>query len=82
MEYSIKVTDTGYVETLKIGDKEYHKQWEKTSDGAICISSEFNEQLEESGIKDENLLELIYDTLDGSFMANDVAKLARVLNVV
>lgn len=70
MRYSVETTATGYVETLEVDGKEYHKRWKRTSTGASCEDDEFWEQLQADGENDEDALDMICDEIDNSFFAN------------
>jgi hypothetical protein len=72
MRYSVESTSTGYVETLEVDGKEYHKRWKRTVTGARCESREFWEQLQEDGENDEDALDKICEEIDNSFFASNI----------
>lgn len=65
MEYSIKTTPDGCIETIKLPNEEiYTKRSVRTENGCRLLDSEFAEQMERNGICEE-VLDLIHDCYDG-----------------
>ena len=64
MEYSVKVTGNGYVESLTVNGKEYKKRWVKVGSGHYkCQDDEFYEQLELDGYNNDEFLDKICDDI-------------------
>lgn len=68
MTYAVKTTESGYVEEFTFEGKTYRKTWEAGDCGFRSTDKEFNEQLEEAGVEDIQLLNAIWDL----FVCNDV----------
>lgn len=64
MEYSIKATPDGCIETIKLPNGEiYTKRSVRTANGCRTLDPEFSEQMERNGICEE-VLDLIHDCYD------------------
>lgn len=70
MKYSAETTKEGYVETLEIGGVEYRKEWTRNFDGASCKDKEFFEQLEENGVTNARVLDMVFENIDDNFFAS------------
>lgn len=75
MIYSVEVTENGFIEKLEIAGNIYYKKWINTDIGAKCQDDDFCEQIENDGIANEMILEKIYDVIDSSFFAFNVAEI-------
>lgn len=73
MKYSVETTPDGYIETLEIKGKEYKKRWSNDR----CKDDDFYEQMEVDGY-DKSLLDAVYDNIDGSFFASEVADIKEI----
>lgn len=77
MKYSVEVTENGFVETLEIDGFKFQKEWSRSSGVLECKDYDFCDQLKQNGETDEEFLEQIYDEIDCSFFASDVANIER-----
>ena len=68
MKYTIEVEDGKAIETLEIGGNTFTKTTLKKSFGSMSCDKDFSEQLEEAGIVNDELLDCVYDKLDGFFV--------------
>lgn len=69
MKYSIEVKNNIVTEQFEYKGKEFRKEW-KVEYGGMCLKTkEFHEQLEDSGVTDEKVLEEVYSILDSVFAA-------------
>lgn len=68
MKYSAEVENGVAKETLVFNGKEYTRTTETTDFGCRSSDKDFCEQLENEGIDDEELLDLVNDQLDGFFI--------------
>lgn len=50
MEYSIKITDYGCIETIKINGKKYKKRTKKTKFGCMPLDDDFKDQMAKMGL--------------------------------
>mgnify|MGYP005895735939 CR=1 FL=1 len=64
MKYSIKITDYGCIETIKINGKKYKKRSKKTKFGCMSLDDNFRDQMAKDGI-DKEITDFIYDLYDG-----------------
>lgn len=69
MKYSIEVKNDIVTEQLEYKGRAYQKEWNVEYSGMCLKTKEFHEQLEDSGVTDENVLEEVYDALDSVFAA-------------
>lgn len=67
MRYTVKTHGCGYTEYLEFRGKTYKKEHFGESSHVSCEDKEFWEQMEAEGIKDEKLLDKVYETFDNSF---------------
>ncbi len=76
MKYSVEIENGVAKETLVFNGKEYTRTTETVDYGCRSRDKDFSEQLENVGIDDEGLLDLIDDTLDGFFIGDllDIAE--------
>lgn len=80
MKYSVETTENGYVETLEVDGKEYKKTWTHNGIGSFsCDDYEFHEQLEKDGFDDEELLEDVFNYIDGLSVGIDVFDISMIL---
>lgn len=78
MKYTIKTHGCGYTETLEFRGKVYKKEHEGDASGTESDDYEFCEQMEADGIDDEELLEAIWNELDGSFLGFHLLGIAEM----
>lgn len=76
-KYSVEITENGFEESLEIDGVVYKKAWTKSKYDTVCIDDDFCEQLESNGETDEALLYEIWDKIDSSFFASDLAEVFK-----
>lgn len=69
MKYSIEVKNDIVTEQFEYKGRTYQKEWEVEYSGMCLKTKEFHEQLEDSGVTDEKVLEEVYSVLDSVFAA-------------
>ena len=79
MKYAVTTTENGFIEELEVYDKTYRMAWVETDYGFSSEDPEFNEQLAEDGIEDEQLLDAIWDCIDATDIGDDMYKIEREL---
>ena len=79
MTYTVKTTENGYIEELEFEGKTYQMKWTETDYGFSSDDPEFNEQLAKAGIEDEQLLDVIWDCIDGTDIGSEMCKIEREL---
>ena len=79
MKYAVTTTENGFIEELEVYGKTYRKEWAETDCGFSSNDPEFNEQLAEDGVEDEQLLDAIWDCIDGTDIGDDMYKIERDL---
>ena len=79
MKYAVMTTENGFIEELEFEGKTYRKEWVETDYGFSTNDGEFNEQLTADGIEDEQLLDAIWDYIDGIDVGSDMYKIEREL---
>lgn len=79
MKYTVTTTENGFIEELEFEGKTYRKTWVETDFGFSTDDGEFNEQLAEDGIEDEQLLDAIWDYIDCEDIGSDMYKIEREL---
>lgn len=79
MEYSIKATPDGCIETIKLPNGEiYTKRSVRTANGCRRLDPEFAEQMERNGICEE-VLDRIHDCYD-DFVALDFLEINELVS--
>ena len=69
MKLTVEATKDKAVITLEINGDTFEQEWERVSSGcARATDNEISEQMEESGKYDDELIERIYDEVDGNFI--------------
>ena len=79
MKYIVTTTENGFIEELEVYGKTYRKEWVETDCGFSTNDGEFNEQLAEDGIEDEQLLDEIWDRIDCIDVGSDMYKIEKEL---
>ena len=79
MKYTATTTENGFIEELEVYGKTYRKEWVETDCGFSTNDGEFNEQLAEDGIEDEQLLDEIWDRIDCIDVGSDMYKIEKEL---
>lgn len=77
MKYAVATTENGFIEEIEVYGKTYRKEWVETEYGFSSKDPEFNEQLAEDGIEDEQLLNEIWDYIDCDDIGSDMYKIER-----
>lgn len=77
MKYTVTTTENGFIEELEFEGKTYRKEWFETECGFSTDDGEFNEQLTEDGVEDEQLLDAIWDYIDCEDIGSDMCKIER-----
>lgn len=75
MTYKVTTTKNGYVEELEFEGNTYQMTWEAVDCGFRSVDKEFNEQLEEAGVEDIQLLNAIWDYIDCDDIGSDMYKI-------
>ena len=76
MKYTLTVDGNKATEALTINGKTYERTW--TSDGCGTTSADaddFSERLEADGFDDGEILDTVWNVLDGSFAVSDIIEL-------
>lgn len=69
MKFTVEADANKAVVTLEINGDTFKQEWERVSSGrARATDSEINEQMEETGKYDDELIERIYDEVDSNFI--------------
>ena len=67
------------VEVLTVNGKEYKRTWTYQGGGVTeCDKNEISEMMSDDGYDDEEVLDKVYDVLDGNFFLSDVLDLCRM----
>lgn len=77
MTYTVKTTESGYVEELTFEGKTYRMEWTDTDYGMTSRDKQFSEQLEEAGIEDEQLLEMIWNLFDNIDVGSEMYEIQK-----
>lgn len=76
MKYTIETHGCGYTETLEFKGKVYKKEHEGDPSHTSTDDKDFCDQMEAEGISNDELLDEIYNILDGSFLGFDLLGIA------
>ena len=69
MKFTVEADASKAVVTLEVNGDTFKQEWERVSYGrARATDSEINEQMEETGKYDGELIERIYDEVDSNFI--------------
>ena len=79
MKYTVTTTENGFIEEFEFKGTTYQMEWTETDYGFSSDDPEFNEQLAEDGVEDEQLLDAIWDVFDGSDIGSEMYKIEREL---
>lgn len=79
MKYRLEVDGKKAVEVLTVNGKEYKRTWVYLGGGVTaCDKNEISEMMSNDGYDDEEVLDKVYDVLDGNFFLSDVLDLCRM----
>ncbi len=79
MKYKLEVDSKKAVEVLTVNGKEYKRRWAYLGNGVTaCDKNEISEMMSDDGYDDEEVLDKVYDVLDGNFFLSDVLDLCRM----
>ena len=79
MKYRLEVDSKKAVEVLTVSGKEYKRTWTYQGGGVTaCDCNEISEMMSDDGYDDEEVLDKVYDVLDGNFFLSDVLDLCRM----
>lgn len=82
MKYRLEVDSKKAVEVLTVNGKEYKRTWTYQGGGVTaCDCNEISEMMSDDGYDDEEVLDKVYDVLDGNFFLSDVLDLCRMTEV-
>ncbi len=79
MKYTVTTTENGFIAELEFEGKTYREEWVETDCGFSTNDGEFNEQLAEDGVEDEQLLNAIWDCIDFCDIGSDMYKIEKEL---
>ena len=73
MKYRLECDGEKVTETLELNGKEYRRNWKYEGNGVTgCDGGDFADMLECDGVINQEILNEVYDKLDGTFFASDV----------
>ena len=79
MKYRLEVNSKNAVEVLTVNGKEYKRTWTYQGDGVTaCDKNEISEMMSDDGYDNEEVIDKVYDVLDGNFFLSDVLDLCRM----
>lgn len=79
MKYILEIDNKRAVEVLTVNGKEYKRTWTYQGNGVTaCDKNEISEMMSDDGYDDEEVLDKVYDVLDGNFFLSDVLDLCRM----
>lgn len=82
MKYRLEVDSKKAVEVFTVNGKEYKRTWTYQGGGVTaCDCNEISEMMSDDGYDDEEVLDKVYDVLDGNFFLSDVLDLCRMEEV-
>lgn len=79
MKYTVTTTENGFIEELEFKGKTYRMTWFETEYGFSSDDQEFNQQLVEDGVEDEQLLDGLWDCIDATDIGEDMYKIEKEL---
>ena len=80
MKYRLEVNSKNAVEVLTVNGKEYKRTWTYQGNGVTaCDKNEISEMMSDDGYDNEEVLDKVYDVLDGNFFLSDVLDLCRMM---
>lgn len=79
MKYTVTTTENGFIEELEFEGKTYQMTWFETDYGFSSDDPEFSDQLADDGVKDAQLLDVIWDVFDGNDIGSEMCKIEREL---
>ena len=69
MKFTVEADVSKAIVTLEVNGDTFKQKWKRVSSGsARATDSEINEQMEETGKYDDELIERIYDEVDSNFI--------------
>lgn len=77
MKYTVTTTENGFIEELEVYGKTYRMTWFETEYGFSSDDQEFNQQLVEDGVEDEQLLDELWDCIDATDIGEDMYKIEK-----
>ena len=79
MKYRLEVDSKKAVEVFTVNGKEYKRTWTYQGDGVTaCDKNEISEMMSDDGYDNEEVIDKVYDVLDGNFFLSDVLDLCRM----
>ena len=79
MKYILEVDSKKAVEVLTVNGKEYKRTWTYQGGGVTaCDKNDFWEMISDDGYDDKEVIDKVYDVLDGNFFLTDVLDLCRM----
>ena len=79
MKYRLEVDSKKAAEVLTVNGKEYKRTWTYQGNGVTaCDKNEISEMMSDDGYDNEEVLDKVYDVLDGNFFLSDVLDLCRM----
>ena len=78
MRFTVEADVSKAVVTLEVNGDTFKREWKRVSSGrARATGSEINEQMEETGKYDDELIERIYDEVDSNFIPLEFMQIAQ-----
>jgi len=79
MKYTLTVEGNKATETLTINGKTYERTWTNNGHGITSADADdFSERLEADGFDNGEILDTVWDVLDGSFAVADIIGLCMM----
>lgn len=79
MKYTLTVEGNKATEALTINGKTYERSWENKGHGiTVADADDFCDMLEADGYDDNEILDTVWNVLDGGFAVSDITELCMM----
>ena len=79
MKYTLEVNGNKATETLVVNGKEYKRAWTNNRHGIThADEGDFSDRVEADGFDNQEILDAIWNILDGGFCVSDVIELCMM----
>ena len=79
MKYTLEVNGNKATETFVVNGKEYKRAWTNNRHGIThADEGDFSDRVEADGFDNQEILDAIWNVLDGSFCVSDVIELCMM----